>query len=611
MSVQRLKRVLVGRPIPTSLDQHERLSRVTGLAVFASDALSSVAYATEAILLILVAAGTAALGVSLPIALGIAVLVAIVVTSFRQSILAYPKGGGAYVVTRENLGRYPSLVAGAALLIDYVLTVAVSVAAGIDAVTSAIPPLLPYRVALCATGVVVIALANLRGVRESGRLFAAPTYIFVGAYLAMIGWGLVQWLGGQAGPTPPPGAEGPSKTETLTVFLALRAFASGCAALTGIEAVSDGVPAFRAPEAQNARQVLAVLGLILIVLFVGITFLVYAFHIVPVPGETTNSQLARYVFGLSPFYYLVQGVTTVILVLAANTSFADFPRVASFLARDGFLPRQFANRGDRLAYSNGILILTVLSVALLVVFHGDTHALIPLYAVGVFLSFTLKQGSMVRYWVRRRSQPGWVSGVSVQAIGAAVTGLVMVVIAVTKFTHGAWIVVVLIPVLVVAFVTVRRHYDQVARQLSIDGTVAAEPPLAGHVVLVLVGDVHRGVLRALRYARALSENARGVYVEITPEQTRRVEERWSRFAGDMPLVVLRSPYRSVAGPLLEYLDLLQHQAADHLITIILPEFIPARWWQHLLHNQTALLIKGALLFRRGVIVTNVPYHLEQ
>jgi amino acid transporter len=609
MSVQRLKRVLVGRPIPTSLDQHERLSRVTGLAVFASDALSSVAYATEAILLVLVAAGTAALDASLPIALGIAVLIAIVVTSFRQSILAYPKGGGAYVVTRENLGRYPSLVAGAALLIDYVLTVAVSVAAGIDAIISAIPPLLPYRVTLCVAGVVAIAVANLRGIRESGRLFAAPTYLFVGAYLAMVGSGVVLWLRGETGPPAAAPLEG-GGSEALTLFLVLRAFASGCAALTGIEAVSDGVPAFRAPEAHNARQVLAALGLVLIVLFVGITLLVYVFHITPVPGETTNSQLARHVFGLSPLYYLVQGVTTLILVLAANTSFADFPRVASFLARDGFVPRQFANRGDRLAYSNGILILTVLSVSLLVVFHGETHALIPLYAVGVFLSFTLKQGSMVRYWTRRR-QPGWVSGASVQVVGATVTGLVMVIIAVTKFAHGAWIVVVLIPMLVVGFVTVRRHYDQVARQLSIDPAVDTEPPLPTHTVLVLVGDVHRGVLRALRYARALSENARGVYVEITPEQTRRVEERWGRFAGGMPLVVLRSPFRSVAGPLLEYLDLLQRQGADHLVTIILPEFIPARWWQHLLHNQTALLIKGALLFRKGVIVTNVPYHLEQ
>jgi amino acid transporter len=608
MSVQRLKRVLVGRPIPTSLDQHERLSRVTGLAVFASDALSSVAYATEAILLVLVAAGTAALGASLPIAGAIAVLVAIVVTSFRQSILAYPKGGGAYVVTRENLGRYPSLVAGAALLIDYVLTVAVSTAAGIDAITSAIPPLYPHRVVLCVAGVMAIAITNLRGVREAGRLVAGPTYLFVGAYLIMIGSGLVQWLVGGAGPAGE-AAPPPRSMEALTLFLALRAFASGCAALTGIEAVSDGVPAFRTPEAHNARQVLAALGLILIVLFVGITFLVYVFHVVPVAGETTNSQLARRVFGHSPFYYLVQAVTALILVLAANTSFADFPRVASFLARDGFVPRQFANRGDRLAYSNGILILTVLSVGLLIVFHGDTHALIPLYAVGVFLSFTLKQASMVRYWLRRR-QPGWVAGITVQSVGATATGLVMVIIAVTKFTHGAWIVVVLIPTLVIAFVTVRRHYDQVARQLSVDGA-EGEPPLTAHIVLVPVGDVHRGVLRAIRYARALSGDARGVYVEITPEQTKRVEERWTRFANGMPLVVLRSPYRSVAGPLLEYLDHLQRQAPEQFITIVIPEFIPARWWQHLLHNQTALLIKGALLFRRGIVVTNVPYHLAQ
>ena len=397
--------------------------------------------------------------------------------------------------------------------------------------------------------------------------------------------------------------------EALTLFLALRAFASGCAALTGIEAVSDGVPAFRTPEAQNARQVLAALGVILIALFVGITFLVCVSHIVPVAGETTNSQLARAVFGQSPLYYLVQAVTALILILAANTSFADFPRVASFLARDGFVPRQFANRGDRLAYSNGILILTVLSLSLLIVFHGETHALIPLYAVGVFLSFTLKQASMVRYWLRRR-QPGWVSGVTVQGIGATATGLVMV-------SHRGHEVH-------------PRGLDRGRPDPHARGGVRHGPPplrrggaaaldrwgrggaaLTTHSVLVLVGDVHRGVLRAVRYARALSEDARGVYVEITPEQTRRVEERWGRFAGGMPLVVLRSPYRSVAGPLLEYLDHLQRQGSDQLITIILPEFIPARWWQHLLHNQTALLIKGALLFRKGVIVTNVPYHLQQ
>jgi amino acid transporter len=609
MTVQSLKRVLVGRPIPTSLDRHERLSRTTGLAVFASDALSSVAYATEAILLVLVAAGPGALGASLPIGLAIAALIAVVVTSFRQSILAYPQGGGAYVVTRENLGRYPSLVAGAALLIDYVLTVAVSVAAGIDAVTSAVPGWRPYRVWLCAGGVVAIALANLRGVRESGRLFAVPTYCFVGAYLALIGGGLIQLRGGAEGgaalPTDP-GSAAPGAA--IGLVLVLRAFASGCAALTGIEAVSDGVPAFRPPEARNARQVLAVLGLILVVLFVGITFLATAFHVAPAEGETTTSQLARRVFGGgSPLYYAIQAVTTLILILAANTSFADFPRVASFLARDRFIPRQFANRGDRLAYSNGIVILAVVSVGLLIAFRGETHALIPLYAVGVFLSFTLKQASMVRYWVRRRG-PGWWAGVGVQGLGAAVTGLVLAIIATTKFAQGAWIVLGLIPTLVAVFLLIRRHYDEVARQLSVDGTEPGTPAL-DHMVLVLVGDVHRGVLPALRYARALSPSARAVYVEVDPQGTTRLEARWARYGEGLPLVVLRSPFRSVPGPFLDYLDHLQRQVPDRLVTIILPEFVPARWWQHLLHNQTALLIKGALLFRRGVVVTNVPYHL--
>jgi amino acid transporter len=608
MWVQALKRAVVGTPIPTSLAKHERLGRVTGLAVFASDALSSVAYATEAILLILILAGSAALHLSVPIGLAIAVLIGIVVTSYRQAILAYPQGGGAYVVTRENLGRYPSLVAGAALLIDYVLTVAVSVAAGIAAITSAIPGLFPYRVGLCVAGVVLISVANLRGVRESGRLFATPTYLFVGAYLLMIGWATLRWLLGEPVGGVPAAAPPLPGGEDLTLFLTLRAFASGCAALTGIEAVSDGVPAFRAPEAQNARAVLALLGVILIVLFLGITFLGQLYGLVPSENETLNSQLARRVFGENAFYYVVQGVTTLILVLAANTSFADFPRLSFFIARDRFLPRQLANRGDRLAYSNGILILALLSVALLVAFQGDTHALIPLYALGVFLSFTLKQSGMVRYWVRRRGR-GWLAGVLVQGVGAAATGLVMAVIAVTKFTHGAWIVVALIPALIVVFLAIHRHYEDVALQLSIEGA-EPEPPPATPIVLVLIGDVHRGVLPALRYARAVSPSARAVYVEIDPEHTRRLEDRWGKWGSGMPLVVLRSPYRSVVGPFLDYLESLQRGAPDRLVTIILPEFVPARWWQHLLHNQTALLIKGALLFRKGLVVINVPYHLS-
>src|SRR5262245_51291045 len=467
MSVQNVKRILLGTPIATAHAAHERLGPLTGLAIFASDALSSVAYATEEILLILTLAGATALGLAFPIAIGIGALIAIVVSSYRQTILAYPKGGGSYVVTRENLGRYPSLVAGAALMVDYVLTVAVSVAAGIAAVTSAIPGLYPYRVSLCAVGVVLISIGNLRGVRESGRLFSLPTYLFLGAYFLVIGWGGLQWLRGVAGaaPAPPPGLGG---GEAVTAFLVFRAFSSGCAALTGIEAVSDGVPAFRAPEAQTARRVLLALGAILIALFLGISALAHAFGVVPVEGETVNSQLTRRVFGDSPIYYFVQGVTMLILVLAANTSFADFPRLASFLARDRFIPRQFANRGDRLAFSNGIIILALVSIGLLVAFQGNTHALIPLYALGVFVSFTLSQASMVRYGFEHRL-PGWPILALLSGTGALATGVVAVIIGLTKFMHGAWIVVVLIPCMIALFVTVRRHYDDVALQLSVEG----------------------------------------------------------------------------------------------------------------------------------------------
>jgi amino acid transporter len=609
MPLRALKRLLVGTPIPTALAKHERLSRVTGLAVFASDALSSVAYATEEILLVLILAGAAALWTSVPIAIGIAVLVAIVVSSYRQTILAYPGGGGAYIVTRENLGLYPSLVAGAALMIDYVLTVAVSIAAGIAAITSAFPVLYPYRVWLCVAGVVLITLGNLRGIKESGQLFAAPTYLFVGAYLLMIGWGSARWLLGLEGGMAALGTAVEAGARDLPLFLALRAFASGCAALTGIEAVSDGVPAFRSPEAVNARSVLLSLGALLIVLFLGITLLAHIFGIAPVEGETVTSQLARRVFGHGLLYYAVQAVTTLILLLAANTSFADFPRLAFFLARDRFLPRQFGNRGDRLAYSNGIIILALVSALLLVAFRGDTHALIPLYAVGVFVSFTLSQSSMVRYWLRTKS-PGWPARALLNGTGAAATGVVMLIIATTKFTHGAWIVVVLIPGLIALFLAIHRHYDEVAHQLSVEDR-ALPPPPTGHTVLVLVGDVHRGMLPALEYAHALSQSARALYVEVDPDRTRRLEDRWGKWGSGMPLVVLRSPFRSVVAAVLDYLDHIQRQMPRQLITIILPEFVPARKWQLFLHNQTALLIKGALLFRKGIIVTSVPYHLER
>src|SRR5438132_674011 len=603
--LSRLKRLFVGSPLPTAQSRHERLARSTALAVFASDALSSVAYATEEILLVLVLAGTAALSYSIPISIAIAVLIAIVVSSYRQTIRAYPQGGGAYIVSKDNLGVPAGLVAGAALLIDYVLTVAVSVAAGIAALTSAVPVLFPYRPWLCVAAVVAVAVTNLRGIRESGKIFAAPTYLFIGSLGVLIlygGFGAVfDFLPEAPYQRHPPGLEG------VGLFLFLRAFASGCTALTGVEAVSDGVPAFKPPEAHNARIVLTVLGVILIVLFLGITFLAYDFGIAPRPEETVVSQLARHVFGGGAVYFEIQAVTMLILLLAANTSFADFPRLSFFLARDRFIPRQFATQGDRLVFSNGIVILAGTASLLLVVFEGDTHALLPLYAIGVFISFTVSQSGMVRRWLRLREE-GWWWRVWFSGVGAIVTGVVLLTLAVTKFTEGAWIVVVLIPALVLGFVVVHRHYDEVAAQLSLEGF--APPPPMTNTVLVLAGDIHRGVVKAIQYAQSLSPTAKAVFVEIDPERTRKLEEKWGKWGMGVPLIVLSSPYRPLLGPLLEYIDHLQKDDENHVVTIVLPEFIPARWWQLGLHNQTALLIKGAMLFRKNVIVTDVPYHLK-
>ena len=603
--LSQLKRLFVGTPLPTAQSRHERLEKATALAVFASDALSSVAYATEEILLVLILAGTVALSYSIPIGIAIAVLIAIVVSSYRQTIRAYPQGGGAYIVSKDNLGVPAGLVAGAALLIDYVLTVAVSVAAGVAALTSAVPTLFPYRPGLCVVAVVGIALANLRGIRESGQLFAAPTYLFIASLGGLIVYGglgaLFDFLPEAPYQRHPPGLEG------VGLILFLRAFSSGCTALTGVEAVSDGVPAFKPPEAHNARVVLTWLGVILITLFLGITFLAYDFGITPRPEETVVSQLARHIFGSGFLYYELQAVTMLILLLAANTSFADFPRLSFFLARDRFIPRQFATQGDRLVFSNGILILSGLAALLLVIFGGDPHALIPLYAVGVFLSFTLSQASMVLRWLRLKEE-GWWWRWWFNALGAIVTGLVMITIAATKFTHGAWIVVLLIPALVGVFVLVHRHYEEVAVQLSLDGL--GPPAPMTNTVLVLVGDIHRGVIKAIQYAQTLSPNAKAVYVETDPERTRRLEEKWGKYGMGAPLIVLTSPYRSLLGPLTEYIDHLQEQGENHVVTIVLPEFIPARWWQLGLHNQTAFLIKGAMLFRKNVIVTDVPYHLR-
>jgi amino acid transporter len=601
-----LKRLFVGTPLPTAQSRHERLGKTAGLAIFASDPLSSNAYATEAILLVLIVAGPAALSYSLPIGVAIAALILIVITSYRETIRAYPRGGGAYIVAKDNLGLYPALVAGAALLIDYVLTVAVSVTAGVEAITSAFPALFPYRIWLCLVAVVIIAVANLRGVRESGNIFATPTYLFVLSILGMVAWGLVGttfgWLPEAPYPPHPPGLEG------ITLFLFLRAVSAGGTALTGVEAVSDGVPAFKPPEAENARAVMGWLGAITVTMFLGITYLAYDLGVVPGGNETVVSKIARRVFGGGILYYEIQAVTMLILLLAANTAFADFPRLSFFLARDRFIPRQFATQGDRLVFSNGIVILAGVAGLLVVVFRGDTQELLPLYAIGVFISFTVSQSGMVRRWLRLKEQ-GWAWRIWFSLVGAIVTGIVLVTLAATKFMEGAWIVVLLIPGLVILFLTIHRHYEEVAEQLSLEG-LTSPPPLDG-TILVLVGDLHRGVVRALQYAQSLSPAAKGVYVETDPERTHRLEERWTKWGMGVPLIVLNSPYRSVLGPLMEYIDQLQRQRGDnHIVTIVLPEFIPAKWWQQLLHNQTALLIKGQLLFRKNVVVTDVPHHLK-
>ena len=608
MRLTLVKRWFVGPPMPLAQARHERLNKRVALAVFASDPLSSVAYATEEILLVLVLAGTAALSYSLPIGVGIAALLAIVITSYRQTVAAYPQGGGAYLVSKENLGEYPALTAAAALLTDYVLTVSVSVTAGIAALTSAVPQLRPWQVPICVLAIVGVALANLRGVRESGNLFAIPTYFFVASVLGMVGYGLVattlDWLPEAPYQPHPPGLEG------IGLFLLLRAYAAGCTALTGVEAVSDGAPALKPPEGRNAQIVLTWLGAISITMFLGITYLAYDLGVVPREGETVVSMIARRLYGDGVLYFIVQAATLLILILAANTAYADFPRLSSILARYAYAPRQFANQGDRLVFSNGIMILSGFAILLVVLFRGDTHALLPLYAIGVFTSFTLSQSGMVVRWVRRRD-PGWRYRIWVNGVGAIVTFVVLMTLTVTKFTDGAWIVVLVTPLLVLTFVAMHRHYHEVAQELSLEGLEG--PPQFQHTVLVLVGDVHRGVVRAVQYARTLAPSAtvRAVYVETDPARTGRLEEKWSRWGLGVPLVVLTSPYRSFLRPLLDYIDHIQARGDDQMVTIVLPEFLPRRWWQHVLHNQTALLVKGALLFRRNIVVADVPYLLKR
>ena len=662
-----IKRILVGRALRTEQAAHERLTKKTALAVFSSDALSSTAYATEEILLVLAVAAAATSGASfsfvVPVSVGIAVLLAIVATSYRQTIHAYPSGGGAYIVAKENLGQTPGLIAGASLLVDYVLTVSVSIAAGVAAITSAVQGtsyawISDHKVILCLIFIAFIAIANLRGVRESGALFATPTYVFLVSFLFMIAFGLFHYFtyGGTAAiPTQEElkTAEG-YHLQPLTLFLLLGAFSNGCAALTGIEAISNGVQAFKKPEAKNAATTLVWMAILLTTMFLGTSVMAYLYHVHPKQSETVISQFARIMFTgpLGWFYYVVQAATAAILVLAANTAFADFPRLSSLLARDRFLPRQFANRGDRLVFSNGIVLLSIFSGVLVIAFGGDTSRLIPLYAVGVFLSFTLSQSGMVVHWLRERTKlrakneaptearptsngplpdvglmedeihrsyfvtdevtapANWKKSLAINAVGALATFIVLCVFIATKFIHGAWIVVVVIPLLVLLFRAIHNHYLMVAKQLSTEGLEQLRP--IKHTVIVPISGIHRGVVNALQYARSIaSDKVQAVYVDFEEEATATLKDKWERWGAGVQLVVLPSPYRELTRPLLRHIHRLSRENCNDIITVVLPEFIPARWWQHFLHNQSSLLLKGSLLFKKGVIVTSVPYHLER
>ena len=612
-----LKRVLVGKPIATSEEGHQRLPKTIALAVFASDAISSTAYAGEEVLRVLIpAAGLqVALDRLVPISIIVMVLLVIVVTSYRQTLFAYPSGGGAYIVAKDNLGETPALVAGASLLVDYILTVAVSISAGVAAIISTRQEWADYRVSICLACVVLMMVMNLRGVKESGRVFAGPTYVYVFALTALIVYGLYQSYFGDLGALPPNeealkqlGTNG-AMLGGLSTLILLRAFSSGAIALSGTEAISNGVPAFQKPESKNAATTLTWMGLILGISFFGVSVLAHRLKPTPTDTETLLSVMGAAVFGRGTVLYLLLQISTfAILILAANTAFADFPRLSSIIARDGYLPRQLANRGDRLVFSNGVLVLSAVAALLIVAFKGDTSALIHLYAVGVFTGFTLSQAGMVQHH-RRLREPGWKRGTAINAVGAVATGTVLGVVIVSKFTEGAWIPVLLIPFIVAFFKAIHGHYQHVERALAVPDDY--RPHRATHTIVVLVGRVNKATLAALQYAKSLApDRLVAVTVVSTPEEAEAIQEQWARHQISISLEIKLSPYRDLAGPVVEFIDELDQAYSNDIITVILPEFVLTRWWEQLLHNQTALMLKARLLFRRNTVVVSVPYHIE-
>jgi amino acid transporter len=615
-----LKRLVVGRPLASADEAHTRIIKIVALAVFASDAISSTAYASEEILHVLVPVAAAdALEYLIPISLVVVPLLVIVSFSYRQTIHAYPSGGGSYVVSKDNLGEKPALIAGASLLVDYVLTVAVSISAGVAAITSAVEGLRPHRVELCLVFIVILMLANLRGLKESGTVFAVPTYVYIVAVAGLIVFGFYRVFTGDLHALAPVAERYDDFTDGgfsggvlpgVTAFLLLRAFSSGAVALTGIEAISNGVPAFKKPESKNAATTLVAMASILCVYFFCISVLAHRIQPTLSEDETILSQLGGAVFGEgSILYYVLQISTMAILTLAANTAFADFPRIASILAKDGYLPRQLHNRGDRLVYSNGIIALAAVAAVLIVAFGGSTTALIPLYAVGVFCGFTLSQYGMVKHH-QRHQHPGWKRHAAINGVGAAATLAVLLVIIVSKFAIGAWIPVVLIPVIAFVLTRVKRHYDRVAAALRV--TPGYRPRRHTHTVVLLVGSVHQATLVAVTYAKSLApDRLLALSVAAEPEDAERIQAEWEAHGIDVPLRILSSPFRALAPPVLAALDELAAEHENDIITVVLPEFVLTKWWEQLLHNQSALLLKAKLLFRPNTVVASVPYHLHR
>jgi len=607
-ATRQFKRLLFGRPLASERMEEERLPKITALAVLSSDAISSVAYATDQILTVLAVLGAAALQYVVPISAVIVGLLVLVGLSYRQTIFAYPGGGGSYTVAKENLGVMAGLIAAAALLTDYILTVAVSIASGIDAITAAYPSLHPSSVILCVGSVAVLMIVNLRGVRESGLAFRLPTYAFIFMMLALIIGGFVRLATG--GPLPAAALAhapvAPSALAPVGIFLLLRAFAEGCAAMTGTEAISNGVMVFRKPAQKNAATTLVWMVAILAVFFMGTSILARRFGIVDVSHEPVLSQLGHQVFGTGTIYYVFQYSTFFVLVLAANTAFADFPRLSSILANDRYMPRQLAARGDRLAYSNGIVVLALFAVLLIWIFRGSTDALIPLYAVGVFICFTLSQAGMVVHWFKTR-ETGWRWKATLNGLGALATGIVSIIQVVTKFTTGAWIVVLIIPALIVLLRAIHTHYTHFAELLKFDGTSPIAP--LHHTVVVPVNGISKATAGALVYATTISDDVRPVYVEVDPNGTAAMLLDWDTWDIGLELTVLKSPYRSVLRPLVEYVDGLRCNTVGELVSVVVPEIVPKHWFEHLLHNKTALYIRTAFLFRPNVVVIAVPFLL--